>query len=93
LYTNNLLKKIFKDIDIYAKITEHWHLNKIKNDFKSINLDNFIESFNQTYPQYLTMSQVRKETLDKYWKQDLGGSDNPGHPRPNTRRRKPSYSD
>jgi hypothetical protein len=23
LYTNNLLKKIFKDIDIYAKITEH----------------------------------------------------------------------
>lgn len=59
LHTNNIIKKIFRDIKINAKVNEHCIENKIKNDFKSINIDTFIESFNQTYPQYLTLIQTK----------------------------------
>lgn len=59
-----LLKKIFKDIRIDAKMNEYCFVNKIKNDFRSINIDKFIENFVHTYPYYLSMDNVRSEITE-----------------------------
>lgn len=75
-----ILKKIFKEIRIDTKMNEYWHANYIKNDFKSINIDKFIENFTQTYPYYLSMETVRNEIADvlknKETRQPIRGRNN-----------------
>lgn len=69
-------------------------MNRIKNDFKSINIDNFIENFKQTYPSYLSFSQPQqKEMLDQNDKDEESVKDQPRQSRAPVRRRKASYSD
>lgn len=54
-----LLKKIFKEIKIDSKMNEYCVENKIKNDYRSINIDKFIDNFINTYPYYLSMDGVK----------------------------------
>lgn len=89
----NLLEQVFKDMKINTKINDYWRMNRIKNDFKSINIDNFIENFKQTYPSYLAFSQPQqKEMFEQTEKDDESIKDQPRHSRASGRR-KASYSD
>ena len=64
-----LLDKIFKDLKINNKINELWRINSLKNDFKSINIDNFIDNFKQTYPQHLNFQARQAESLENLAKE------------------------
>ena len=56
---NTMLKKIFKDIRIDKKMNEYCHANMIKNDFKSINIDQFI----QTFPHSISNDEKSKKEI------------------------------
>jgi len=63
----------------------------IKNDVKSIEIDSFIDGFRKTYPQYMTLSLVKKESLEKHIKQKFESKDSVSN-KPQTRRRNHNYS-
>lgn len=68
------------------------HQYDIKNDFKSINIDNFIESFNQTYPQYLSIPHVKNEQFGQSGKAEIEQKEH-RDTRRHSRRRRPSASE
>ena len=89
----NLLEQIFKEMKINTKINDHWRVNRIKNDFKSINIDNFIENFKQTYPNYLSFSQPQqKEPFDQNDKDEDSAKEQSKQQR-TSRKRKASFSE
>lgn len=45
-------------------MTEYWHINQMKNDYKSIKLDRVIENFVQSYPYYLNLDNVKAEIAE-----------------------------
>lgn len=64
MQTNKILKKVFREIEIDKKMKSYCAANSIINDFKSINIERFIENFIQTYPYYLSNDGNKKEIAE-----------------------------
>jgi hypothetical protein len=60
---------------------------ELNNDFKSINIDKFIDNFKQTYPHYLEMSQAKADINEVQSKGDIELKDRAKEPNADGRRR------